>query len=145
MPASRAVVVELLNPNGYPEARASSLRPWVDDLVRQLAGDRPLAVRFVGDRQMRRLNLEYRDQDATTDVLSFPGDESFEDGYLGDIAISVPVARRQAAEAGHDVERELRILLLHGILHCLGYDHESDDGEMLRLEKRLRRDWVARR
>ncbi len=54
----------------------------------------------------------------------------------------MPAARRQAARRGHEVERELRILLLHGLLHCLGYDHETDDGAMLRLEKRLRRRWI---
>jgi probable rRNA maturation factor len=85
------------------------------------------------------VNRRYRDKDKTTDVLSFPGDG----GHLGDILISVPVARRQAGEAGHDVERELKVLLLHGVLHCMGYDHETDEGEMERLERRLRRKWVS--
>jgi probable rRNA maturation factor len=62
--------------------------------------------------------------------------------HLGDILISVPTARRQAAAAGHDGERELRILLLHGLLHCLGHDHEMDGGTMERLERRLRREWI---
>ena len=61
---------------------------------------------------------------------------------MGDILISVPTARRQAAEAGHPVEREIRILLLHGLLHCMGYDHETDDGAMERLERKLRRVWT---
>jgi probable rRNA maturation factor len=73
-------------------------------------------------------------------VLSFPGEE----GHLGDILISVPTARRQAAEAGHGAERELRTLLLHGVLHCLGHDHETDGGEMERLERRLRKAWLDR-
>jgi len=64
-------------------------------------------------------------------------------GHLGDVLISLPTARRQAAAAGHSVERELRVLLLHGVLHCLGYDHETDDGAMERLERRLRRTWIA--
>ena len=68
------------------------------------------------------------------------GEGSF---HLGDVLISVPVARRQAGEAGHAVERELQILLLHGVLHCLGYDHETDQGQMARLERRLRRAWIA--
>lgn len=109
-----------------------------------------LAVRFVGDREMRRLNGEFRGRLKTTDVLSFPGSgETWTEhppgergGHLGDIAISVPQARRQAEELGHDVERELRILLLHGLMHCLGYDHETDDGTMEQLEKRLRRKWI---
>jgi probable rRNA maturation factor len=62
--------------------------------------------------------------------------------HLGDILISVPAARRQAAARGWSVQHELEVLLLHGLLHCLGYDHETDGGEMERLERRLRRQWV---
>jgi probable rRNA maturation factor len=101
-----------------------------------------LAVRFVSDREMRRLNRDFRAKDRTTDVLSFPGAETEDGQHLGDIAISVPTARRQAEERGHDVERELEVLLVHGLLHCLGHDHETDDGEMARLERSLRRKWV---
>lgn len=104
-----------------------------------------LAVRFVSDREMRRLNRDYRDRDATTDVLSFPGGETPEGPHLGDIAISVPAARRQARRRNHSVSRELRVLMLHGLLHCMGYDHETDDGEMLRFERRMRRRWIAAR
>ena len=92
----------------------------------------------MSDREIRRLNATYRRQDRTTDVLSFLD----EDDDLGDVAISVPAARRQAAEGRHGVERELRILMLHGLLHCLGHDHETDDGTMERLERRLRRRWI---
>jgi probable rRNA maturation factor len=131
-------------------------------------GSRPIrscGVRFAGDRAMRRLNREFRGIDSTTDVLSFPGQAGGADasgpdtggpdaggpdtggpdagGHLGDIVISVPAARRQAAAAGHDPQRELRILLLHGVLHCLGHDHEVDGGEMERLERRLRRRWIG--
>ncbi len=96
-------------------------------------------MRFVSDREMRRLNRTFRHQDRPTDVLSFPGDESpIAPAHLGDIAVSVPTARRQASKLGHSVDRELRILLLHGILHCLGHDHETDDGTMERLERRWR-------
>lgn len=112
-----------------------------------------LAIRFVSDREMRRLNRTYRHHDRPTDVLSFPGDaqpgdaqpgkaapmpEPAQPAHLGDVAVSVPTARRQAVELGHSVEKELRTLLLHGILHCLGYDHETDDGTMDRLERRWR-------
>ena len=120
-----------------------------------------LAVRFVSDREMRRLNATFRRRDRTTDVLSFPGElaaagELAETGtaagsgapleawplHLGDVAVSVPAARRQARELGHGTERELRILLVHGLLHCLGHDHETDGGVMERLEARLRSRWV---
>ena len=131
--------IVLQNPNRYPEAQARRLRPWLERLVGALAPQaESLGVRFSGDREMRRANRAWRGKDKTTDVLSFPGEE----GHLGDILISVPAARRQAASAGHPVERELKVLLLHGLLHCLGYDHETDQGEMERLERRLRRRWL---
>lgn len=139
--------IVLQNPNRYREAGARRLRPWLErlasSLVPSLSGapegeERSLGVRFTGDREMRRVNREFRGKDKTTDVLSFPGEEE----HVGDILISVPTARRQAAEAGHPVERELQVLLLHGLLHCMGYDHETDDGAMERLERRLRRVWI---
>ena len=116
-------------------------------------GARSVTLRFVSDREMRRLNAHYRQKDRPTDVLSFPGDFAdgsdleaewpvAESGHLGDIAISVPTARRQAKVHGHGVDRELRFLVLHGLLHCLGYDHETDDGEMESLERRLRRRYL---
>ena len=128
--------IVLQNPNRYPEARARSLRPWLEELAGEIAPQASsLGIRFAGDRELRRVNLQYRGKDKPTDVLSFPGEE----GHLGDILISVPTARRQAESMGHSTERELKVLLLHGILHCLGYDHETDEGEMERLERRLRR------
>jgi probable rRNA maturation factor len=135
--------ISLQNPNRYPEVRARRLRPWLERLLDDLAPGKDLGVRFCGDREMRRTNRRYRGLDKTTDVLSFPGDGTGdgteEPDHLGDILISVPVARHQAAEAHHEPEREIQILLLHGVLHCLGYDHETDDGEMERLERRLRK------
>jgi probable rRNA maturation factor len=113
------------------------------------------AVRFISDDEMRALNSTWRGLDKTTDVLSFPGDLerqvglgfvpepsstlSLEGDHLGDVAIAVPTARRQAQELGHGLETELKILLLHGVLHCLGYDHERDDGTMARVETLWRR------
>lgn len=137
MTTARDIV--LLNPNHYPESGTRRLRPWLAGLLAEVAPEsESLGVRFVGDREMRRVNRQFRGKDATTDVLSFPG----EAGHLGDILISVPTARRQAEAAGHEVGRELRVLLLHGVLHCLGYDHETDQGQMERLERRLRRTWI---
>ncbi len=131
--------IVLQNPNRYPEVRGRRLRSWLTGLVATVAPEAgSLGVRFCGDRQMRQVNREFRSQNETTDVLSFPGEE----GHLGDILISVPKAQRQAAAARHTLERELKTLLLHGVLHCLGYDHETDEGEMDRLERRLRRTWL---
>lgn len=144
--ARRRLDLALLNPSGFPEVAARRLRPWLAALAAELAPDADsLGVRFCGDRTMRRVNRTYRGRDATTDVLSFPGDSAPtpEGRHLGDILVSVPTARRQAAAAGETLEQELRRLLLHGVLHCLGYDHETDDGTMERLERRLHRTWLA--
>lgn len=139
--AAPRVDLGLLNPNRYPEAAARRLRPWLEAVVAELApAGESFAVRFCGDREMRRVNLRFRGQDKATDVLSFPGEEEGgAGGHLGDVLISVPTARRQAEARGHGVERELKVLLLHGLLHCLGHDHETDDGEMEALERKLRR------
>ncbi len=137
------VEVLLLGRSRFPDAGGPGLAEWLQRLTGDLApASDSLAVRWVGDRTMRRLNREFRGQDKTTDVLSFPGGATPDGRHLGDLVISVPEARRQAAAQGHSVERELRILLLHGLLHCLGHDHETDDGEMSRLERRLRRRWI---
>jgi probable rRNA maturation factor len=129
-------------------------------LARWLAGVAPrrargqVSVALVGDRLVRRLNREYRDQDYATDVLSFPNDDRVAGPksvapptpdalppapYLGEIVIARGVARRQARAAGHSERVELRVLALHGLLHLLGFDHERDGGEMRRVEARLRR------
>lgn len=135
--------LSLQNPNRYPETRPARLEPWVRRLVAELSPDASsFTVRFIGDRAMRDINRRYRGADRATDVLSFPGEEGPEGRHLGDVAISVPTARRQAGERGETVEREVRTLILHGLLHCLGYDHEADAGEMARLERRLRRRWL---
>lgn len=139
--------VVLQNPNRYPEASARRLRPWLERLTSALAarelpaGGVSLGVRFASDREMRRANRTYRGKDKTTDVLSFPGEA--ETSHLGDLLISIPTARRQAHAHRHSPEREIKVLLLHGLLHCLGYDHETDQGEMERLERRLRRTWIG--
>jgi probable rRNA maturation factor len=136
--------VELLGLARYPSARDPGLRRWLERVVGELAPDADsVAVRFVGDRTMRRLSRVFRGKDATTDVLSFPGEATPDGLHLGDIVLSVPQAMRQAAGNGNAPSRELRVLLLHGVLHCLGYDHETDDGEMSRLEQRLRRRFLG--
>lgn len=95
-----------------------------------------LCVALVSDRRMRALNRQFRGKDHATDVLSFPSDER---GFLGDIVIAEGVAKRQAKEQGHSLKIEVQTLALHGLLHLLGYDHETDDGRMARAEARLRK------
>ncbi|MGE3345407.1 MAG: rRNA maturation RNase YbeY [Vicinamibacterales bacterium] len=95
-----------------------------------------VTIALITNPAMRRLNRDYRGKDYPTDVLSFPAEER---GCLGDIAIAKGVAARQARALGHTVETELKVLALHGLLHLLGHDHETDAGEMARMEERLRR------
>ncbi len=100
-----------------------------------------VAVLLAGDACVRRLNATYRGQDCPTDVLSFPGPGG---GVgLGDVIIGVERAVDNARRAGHSLAQELDILALHGLLHLLGYDHETDDGAMERLERRLRRNLLS--
>jgi rRNA maturation RNase YbeY len=123
---------------------------WYDFTAKALraikeAKDRGACVAFVSDHKMRRLNRAFRRQHKTTDVLSFPvgEQEGFEfdnlDQRLGDVVISVEQAARQAKENNLDLDTEISQLILHGLLHLCGYDHETDNGEMNRLELKLRR------
>jgi len=111
-----------------------------DDFVRRVgrdvAGGGEFAVVIGSDAALRKANQQFRGKQGTTDVLSFTDGE---DGRLGDILISAARAMKQAGQYGHSVEEELKILVLHGLLHLLGYDHESDDGKMQRAETRWRR------
>lgn len=102
---------------------------------------RPFSVAFVSDRRMTELNKFFRGKNTTTDVLSFPSErEEFEpdDQNLGDIVISAEQAQKQAMENGLTLELEIKQLILHGVLHLCGYDHETDDGEMNARELELR-------
>jgi len=100
--------------------------------------DSSATIAFVSDRAIRQLNRQFRGIDKATDVLSFPA-ENGDEANLGDIAISVDTATTQAKENGLMFEEEVAQLILHGLLHLCGYDHETDNGEMNRLELRLRR------
>jgi probable rRNA maturation factor len=109
---------------------------FVHLLGREVARGKPFALVIGSDAAVRRANRLYRAKRGSTDVLSFPDGE---EGRLGDILISAARAAKQAAEFGHRVEDELKILALHGLLHLLGYDHEADEGRMRRAERRWRR------
>ena len=110
--------------------------------------DCELSVALVGDEDIRRLNGRYRSLDEPTDVLSFPVEEPLPSGrrIIGDVIISVEKAARQARQRRRSLDDELEVLLIHGILHNLGYDHErspEDELEMRALERRLRRELKA--
>ncbi len=96
-----------------------------------------MTVLLADDARLKELNSSFRHKNKPTDVLSFPAFEN-EEGMAGDLAISLETAQRQADEHGHALEDEVRILMLHGVLHLAGYDHEVDKGEMRALEAKLR-------
>ena len=145
------VRVSVTDGDGRP-VRDGGLAQWLVSVApRNARGE--LAIALVPDARMRALNRNYRRKDYATDVLSFrpdsraPGPGSRAPGpgsrapILGDLVIATGVARRQAREAGHSYQTELRVLALHGLLHLLGYDHENraDQGRMARAEARLRK------
>ena len=148
---TRRLTVSVTDDRGRP-VRAGALGRWLARVAPARARG-AVAIALVSDGVMRRLNGEYHRVDRPTDVLSFPfqnipGKFSKADALrnlpgmfypLGDIAIALGVARRQAREQGHSLQTELRIPALHGLLHLLGYDHEADQGQMKRAEERLRR------
>ena len=120
----------------YRRAPASLNRPalleFAKRLCKEVAGSRRFTCLVTGDRELRRLNLQFLGKDHATDVLSFPSGE--QGGDLGEIAISAERAAGQARQFGHPVEQEIAILMLHGLLHLLGMDHARDRGRMARAE-----------
>ena len=102
-------------------------------MVKRVARGREIACLITGDPELRRLNRRFRGANYATDVLSFPSETG------GEIAISLDRAAAQAAEQGHTIDEELRILMLHGALHLAGMDHETDSGEMAAAEARWRK------
>ena len=113
------------------------MRRFLATLVSELrVQERTFSVVLITDEVMRRYNLQYRGFDRPTDVLSFSGDQI----YLGDILISSETAYNQARKSKTlTLEKNIRRLILHGLLHLMGYDHETDDGQMRSIERRLRR------
>lgn len=120
--------------------RRAPIERFARTLQKEVVKSRPFATLITGDAELRRLNRDFRGQEHATDVLSFPTEPrtSGSDCFLGDIAISLGRARVQAREFGHTIEQEVQILMLHGVLHLCGHDHDSDSGAMARAEKRWR-------
>jgi probable rRNA maturation factor len=144
-PASRTSVV------AHRSVRPQSAIPWpvripTKQTLNRFLTEAQAAVRLKGqvtvllttDAAIRRLNRQFRGKNKATDVLSFPAEGIGAEQIAGDLAVSVDTARRQAAEQGHALTCELKVLILHGLLHLAGYDHEIDDGKMARREQLLR-------
>jgi probable rRNA maturation factor len=138
----------ILNRQSRIPLQDAALARYLSSVQRELKlRRREVTVCFVEDREIARLNRQFRGKPKPTDVLSFPTNgagvsdfpHNFGASFLGDIAISPQAARRNANRFGRSLDEELRILILHGVLHLVGYDHEADDGEMDRIETRLRR------
>jgi len=130
-----------------PTLRRAPIQRFASTLQKQVVRNRSFDILITGDAELRRLNRDFRGKDYPTDVLSFPaivGQASACQrplagaSFLGDIAISLARARAQAREFGHAIEQEIQILMLHGVLHLMGHDHETDSGAMARAEKRWR-------
>ena len=129
--------VELKLPRAV-RPRRRELTRFLREALDAVALQGEVSVLLTGDAEIRAYNRQYRGKDKATDVLSFPAAEQAA-GVAGDLVISLETAYREAQEQGHPLDTEIRILLLHGLLHLAGYDHEQDDGTMQRTERRLRR------
>ncbi len=117
------------------DIRPRALLRFARKLQDEVARGRSFDCLITGDSELRKLNRQFRRKDYATDVLSFP---SGLPATLGDIAISAERARAQARRFGHSTETEIRVLMLHGVLHLMGFDHETDGGRMARAETRWR-------
>ena len=130
-------MIEVVN---RQRGRKIATAPWVErtKVMLQALGsdDSSVTVAFVSDTKIRELNRQFRGIDKATDVLSFPAGDQ---GQLGDIAISLETAERQSKENGLTLSGEIAQLILHGLLHLSGYDHETDNGEMNKVELSLRK------
>ena len=141
--------VTVLNRQRSHRVRRQELSAFLQRLALALPGKGADSVSMclVSDRKMREYNRHFRGRHAATDVLSFPADDQADpsgERHLGDIVISVTTAAVQARQARHSLEQELKILALHGYLHLLGYDHPTDDGSMMRMQRRLIRRLLPR-
>jgi len=137
-------MIDVINLQRKVKIHASHFRDFVHSLPASVyeAEGSTFSVAFVSDRRMTELNKLFRGKDSTTDVLSFPHEadefETHEQHFLGDIVISAEQAAKQANENGLSLELEIKQLMLHGVLHLCGYDHEADGGEMNARELELR-------
>jgi probable rRNA maturation factor len=135
------IVIEAARAKTLPAASAlgkRDLNRFLASAIEVLGLTGEFSVLLTGDEQLRALNLQFRGKDKPTDVLSFPPLAETADGG-GDLAISLETASVQAADHGHTLQMEVKLLILHGLLHLAGYDHERDKGQMRRRETVLRK------
>lgn len=121
----------------FQDVASRPLQEFAEILSRDVASGRDFVCLITSSQELAELNQRFRGKNDSTDVLSFPA--TGDPGYLGDLAISLPHARAQAREFGHSTTDEVRVLMLHGVLHLTGLDHEADHGQMRRAESRWRK------
>ena len=136
-------MIEVVNLQRKVKIDTDEIRAFTQSLILKVReiGERSFSIAFISDSRMKQLNQLFRDKDVTSDVLSFPHEPDEFDpdkSNLGDIVISAEQAERQAKENGLSLETEVKQLILHGVLHLCGYDHETDTGEMNARELKLR-------
>ena len=144
-------IVEVVNRQRLHKVERSSLISLAQAVLKKInRSECSATITFIRDREMQRLNFDYRGIDKPTDVLSFAYQEDLSDNdpnhnpvEIGDCVISVETAVRYAQEQNISLAMEINWLVIHGILHLAGYDHETDNGEMRRLEKRLRKELLS--
>ena len=121
----------------FQDVASRPLQAFAERLSREIASGRDFVCLITTAEELAELNERFRGKSESTDVLSFPAGGN--PGYLGDLAISLPHARAQAKDHGHSTMEEIRVLMLHGLLHLMGLDHEQDQGQMRRAETRWRK------
>jgi probable rRNA maturation factor len=135
-------MIEVVNKQRRRTIDVDRWRDFAEKALSAMDVDAGVTIAFVSDRSIQELNRRFREKNRPTDVLSFPSEQSdFElrtGKNLGDVVISLDRAAEQALEHGLELDQEISQLLLHGLLHLNGYDHETDNGEMNRLEIQLR-------
>ena len=139
------IVIEAAREKTLPAARAlgkRDLNRFLRSAAEAVGLTGEFSVLLAGDERLRALNLQFRGLDKPTDVLSFPALPEADGGQGGDLAISLETAAAQAAEHGHPLQIEVKVLILHGLLHLAGYDHEHDRGRMRRRETVLRKQFA---
>jgi probable rRNA maturation factor len=133
-------MTEIINQQDKIRIELNQFKSFANLVLDEIANGKTTTIAFVSDKKMSELNNQFRGKNKTTDVLSFPFENDFDENenFLGDIVISLEQAERQATENNLSLENEVQQLILHGILHLLGYDHETDNGEMNLYELQLR-------
>lgn len=137
-PASASISAKRLIAPSHRLPSTRTLNRFLEDAQGAVRLRGQVTVLLTTDPAIRRLNRRFRGKNKATDVLSFPAEAWGPEPVAGDLAISVPTALRQAGEQRHTLSAEIKVLILHGLLHLAGYDHEADEGQMERRERVLR-------